>query len=647
MADNTVEWRDQTPVSTEFDDVYYSADDGLAESRYVFLSHNNLPNAWQDSPRFTILETGFGTGLNFCATSVLWQQQRNNKQTLHFVSIEKYPLQQQQIKRALSRWPELNAISDELCRLLPPPLAGWHHLYLPQRNIELTLIYDDVKTALKNIENNNIRANAIFLDGFAPAKNPDMWADEVLNQLAKCAEKNATLATFTAVGRVRRTLQSAGFTMQKNQGFGSKREMLVGTYTKAEQENIKAWHKLAPAPTPKNVAIIGAGIAGCIMAHKLAARGLKVRVFEQASQAANGASGNSQGVLFIKLSAGNGILSDYSSAAFLYAHRFYQQLLDQNIIDKAAVQLSGMLQLLSDDNWTTLKHHYSNTPEFAHFVDAAEASIIAGTRITQKAVFFPDSGHISPVLLCNQLLSHPNIQLYADTAIQAISPQADHCLLHTANDSIQADALVLATANDSQALVNTMALPIKPAPGQVTQFEATAAHDQLNCAICHEGYIAPPQNGEVCIGATFRMKAPHTDISEQDNLVNISRYKAAFPDLAAPNTYSAKVSSRAASGDYLPLAGPLPNTAKFNQDFAQLGHNAKQQINLNGCYVPNVFILAGLGSRGLSYAPLAADLICQQLLNEAQLLAPTIAQALNPARFVIRALKRGTSDALL
>lgn len=227
-----LQWHDQQPYSADYDDVYFSSDNGLAESKYVFIEGNQLTARWQSNVTqsdFTIIETGFGTGLNFCVAAQAWQN-AGKQGKLHFLSIEKHPLSADAIQQALSIWPSLATISKALH-------AQYKTLTLNQKtnnatlsilpNVELTLYFGDVIAQLSQIKT---KADAWFLDGFSPAKNPAMWQPAVFDAMASLSTKGTTVATFTSAGAVRRGLINAGFNMQKRTGFGKKREMLIGTW---------------------------------------------------------------------------------------------------------------------------------------------------------------------------------------------------------------------------------------------------------------------------------------------------------------------------------------------------------------------------------------------------------------------------------
>lgn len=225
-----------TPISEQFDDIYFSNTDGLKESHYVFLTHNDLPSRWQEwssNKTFHIGETGFGTGLNFLATWSAWLSSGAAETGIKFkyTSFEKYPLSKHDLITAHNVWPELSVLTSELAQLYPDNITQDTKLVLADGKIEINIIFGDVNERIQQLQfepEHNI--DAWYLDGFAPSKNPDMWTQNLFNHMARLSNPSATVATFTAAGFVRRGLIEAGFTMQKGKGFGHKREMVFGVY---------------------------------------------------------------------------------------------------------------------------------------------------------------------------------------------------------------------------------------------------------------------------------------------------------------------------------------------------------------------------------------------------------------------------------
>lgn len=214
------------PRSKEFDDVYFSAEDGLAETRHVFLDGNNLPQAWAGREKFTIAETGFGTGLNFLSAWRLFAETAEDGQNLEFISVEKFPLSRAEIGAYLE--PVLNdgweRYLDAFLKIYPEDIQGAHVLMVTE-SVTLKLIFGDVNAVLPSMQES---VDCWFLDGFKPSSNPEMWTESVFENMARLSARDATFATFTAAGFVRRGLQVAGFEVRKVKGFGSKRDMLCG-----------------------------------------------------------------------------------------------------------------------------------------------------------------------------------------------------------------------------------------------------------------------------------------------------------------------------------------------------------------------------------------------------------------------------------
>lgn len=225
-----IEWRDGQPYASEFQDVYFSTDNGLQETDYVFLQGNDLVKRWLDLDleTFNIAETGFGTGLNFLCTVNAWLSHAPENATLHFVSAEKYPLKLQDMQTALNFWPQLYALSEPLLAQYEHLINGAGSVRLYNNRVKLSLLIGDATERFSLLTD---KFDAWFLDGFAPAKNPDMWNSALFQQMARLSKASTTFATFTSAGDVRRGLMQAGFTVSKRIGFGKKREMLTGHFT--------------------------------------------------------------------------------------------------------------------------------------------------------------------------------------------------------------------------------------------------------------------------------------------------------------------------------------------------------------------------------------------------------------------------------
>ena len=274
-------------MSSQFGDVYFSRDGGLAESEAVFLGGCGLPEAWEDRNRFAILELGFGTGVNFLAVWKAWRAHRKPGAILHFTSVEAFPLERDDAARALQAFPEAAELSAQLLAHWPVRCRAPQRIWFEDASIALTIIQDEAETVLPRIDG---PFDAFFLDGFSPACNPALWNEIVMRNLARLAASGARAATFTVAGAVRRGLEDAGFTIQKMPGFGKKRERLEARFA-APAPKLKDALALYPrhqGAAPKRVAILGAGIAGAAMAHALSKRKIETIVLDAAPGAWRG-----------------------------------------------------------------------------------------------------------------------------------------------------------------------------------------------------------------------------------------------------------------------------------------------------------------------------------------------------------------------
>jgi len=335
------------PEAIDFNDIYFSTDGGAEETRAIFLQACGLPERWKDRSYFTIGELGFGTGLNFLETLELWNatQRPHARQHLHYVSIEKFPLDKQQLWEAMKSWPGDLSIKMALIKNWPGRIKGFHNLDFD--NVRLTLIHDDVLAALAQLTG---KIDAWFLDGFSPAKNPDMWSPEVMQFLARLSRPGARVGTFTVARKVRDALTYAGFDVEKKQGFGRKRDRLEARFSEDEIPESK--------PDIKPV-IIGAGIAGTSLAHSFLKRGITPTIIDPADDTA--ASGNPAAIIKPRLDLQDRPESRFFLSSFLYAIQRYQKLncvLENTVIhkcltDKERVRYDRLLdqQVLPSDHF--------------------------------------------------------------------------------------------------------------------------------------------------------------------------------------------------------------------------------------------------------------------------------------------------------
>jgi tRNA 5-methylaminomethyl-2-thiouridine biosynthesis bifunctional protein len=639
------------PLSRSYGDIYFSQENGLEETRYVFLANNDLAArfaALADGECLNIGETGFGTGLNFLCAWQLFEQQAPAGTRLHFVSVEKYPLHHDDLQRALALWPELAPFSTELLAQYRAIHPGFQRLLLAGGRVVLTLLIGDAMEQLPQLD---ARIDAWFLDGFNPAKNPEMWTPELFAELARLSAPGTTIGTFSSAGRVRRALNEAGFKMKRVPGLGKKWEVAKGQFIGEPQTVGKPWFARPARPTQeKHAVVIGAGLAGCATAASLAARGWRVSLLERHAAVACEASGNPQGVLYLKLSAHGTALSQLIVAGFGHTRRLLERL--QRGADWDAC---GVLQLAFDDKEAARQGKLAAAfpADLLHAVGREQAEVLAGIGLPAGGLFYPDAGWVHPPALCRQLVQHPLIELRPYQEALSLSRQDDRWRVDGPSGTlVEAPVLVLACAAEIGRLLPDANLPLKRIRGQISRLPANSLSSQLRTVVCAEGYVAPPREGEHTLGASFDFHSDDLTPSLAEHVGNLELLREISTDLAErldaqtldPATLEGRAAFRCTSPDYLPIVGPLADAEAFTETYAVLAKDARQVPDAPCPWLPGLYINSGHGSRGLITAPLSGELIAAWLEDEPLPVPRDVAEACHPNRFMLRKLIRGSGS---
>jgi tRNA 5-methylaminomethyl-2-thiouridine biosynthesis bifunctional protein len=658
-----VKIKDGQVYSLQYDDIYYNTDDGPAESEYVFLKGNDLPAQWQEKPRFAIAETGFGTGLNFLVTLKTWLDDSARCETLDYYAIEAYPLRSTQLAEIHALWPQFKLLSTKLIEQYPSHASGCHSLSFGLGRVQLHLIFEDIKSCLRRYR---LDPDCWFLDGFAPARNPSMWTAEVLNSIALQSRHGTTLSTFTAAGEVRRNLISAGFEVHKHTGFGRKREMLraLKPNTRANIESIPdpdrnhgrnhGQNLIQHAPwfaagkiskLPGKIAVIGAGIAGVQTAWHLAQRGVEVVLIEQRDAIASAASGNRAGVLAPKLIASASAEEAFYLAAFAYQLRQIETLNTQghsiDFLQNGLLQLACNPQSLQ--RFERLSRREDLPVGLCKIINANQASKDLGEKVENTCLLIEQAGCLSPASLCHALLKHPKIELRLSTALNEVSYQGGNPQLKlSSGDLLRVDALVL--ANGYQAAQFSDSTPVIPVRGQ-TSCALLPTDKSLGHALRHTGYIVSiPGNGQQLIfGASYIRGDTSDELCELETRRDFDILKANLPKLAGQLTgiKPSHAGIRATTSDRWPIVGPLADVDFYQREYEDL-HQGKQYKSYPAArYQAGIYMLSGLGSRGLTSAAYCANLLVHSMLGCAPPAPSRVLHALHPARFLIRNLRKG------
>lgn len=644
-----------TPVSRDFDDVYFSNDNGLEETLYVFLDGNHLGTRFPEHPRslFVVAESGFGTGLNFLT---LWQAfdcfraayPEATLQRLHFISFEKFPLTAHDLRLAHQRWPELAHWAEQLQTQWPPAIGGCHRLILDDGRVTLDLWLGDINDLTDKLDDSmNQKVDAWFLDGFAPAKNPDMWSPHLFSAMARLARPGATLATFTSAGFVRRGLQEAGFTMRKTKGFGRKRDMLVGVMEQDLAIPAQAPWFARRASTSREVAIVGGGIASALLSLALLHRGWQVTLYCADEAPATGASGNRQGALYPLLSAHDPALFQFFPAAFTFARRLYDSLPVAFDHDWCGVTQLGWDE--KSQQKITQMLSLGLPEDIAHAVTAQQVAETAGVDTGCGGIQYPLGGWLCPAELTSAAIAlgqSRGLTVYYAHKVQSLSRTAHWKLRFADGKEAQHASVVLANGHHITQFTQTASLPVYPVGGQVSHIPTAPQLSKLRQVLCYDGYLTPqnPSNGHHCIGASYHRGETDMQYSEADQQQNRQRLVDCFPDASWAKEVDvsegqARCGVRCATRDHLPMAGNVPDydaTLEVYQDLAD-----SKETAVSAPVHPELFMLGGLGSRGLCSAPLLAEALAAQMSDEPVPLDRVTLAGLNPNRLWVRKLLKG------
>ena len=559
-----------------------------------------------------------------------------------------------------TRWTSLSGLAETLVKRWPAPLPGCHRRNEVFQDFSIDFWWEDAASALGDLASHGRRwVDIWYLDGFSPKTNAAMWSDAVFEAMQQLSRDGAVIASFTASGDIRRRLDKAGFNIAKRSGFGRKRECITGQLREAgpTKPQTTPWDIAPPVTTsplttsPQQIAIVGAGIAGAQVARQLAERGCRVRVFD-AARVATGASCQSQGITYTRVSHKFGKLPDFAGLSFVHAVDSYQQLIEHGELEAdKQVQLNGYLQLVKGgEQQANFETVLSEPHGHATLLSSVDASAQAGVGIDRSAVFFPTGGWLDLPELCQTLLKHKNITVIENTgALTLKSSIGQSWLLVDAEERVIAreSQVVLATAYDTDKQIDLDWLPLQPIRGQTSLIDASDKTNAIAIPICHEGYIAPERDGQHCIGASYHPNNESQDISEADHQHNTHQLKAALGHLFDETGISVAGGSaavRCATADYLPVVGFAPIQEQFRETFAPLAQDRKKLVDAEAPAHPGLWLCCGFGSRGLSATPIAASLLVSQMFGEPPPLPRYLQQAVSPARFLQRALVKGNNS---
>ena len=623
-----------TPVSRAYGDVYHSADSGPGQARHVFLGGNDLPARWAHARVFTILETGFGFGLNFLATWRAWLDDAARPQRLHFVSIEKHPFDRNALEDLHGRYPEFAPLAARLRDAWPSLVPGLHRLHFEDECVTLTLAFGDVTDVLPQLR---LSADAIYLDGFAPRQNPAMWSPHVMKRLARLARAGTTLATWSSAGAVRDGLAAAGFEVEKRPGFGHKREMFSARY--APRWPVRGAVRPAAA-AERHAIVVGAGLAGAAVTERLVRRGWRIDLVDRRAPSA-AARDRLAGVFHPHVSADDCILSRLARNGYLYAVSRWRAL--ERFGYALAWDRCGVLQLAGrtkPEAWMAQTLAALGYPQdYAQYVDRAKAESLCGCALHGGGWWFPGGGWMRPASLVDAQLAAAHAHAFTEAGVETIAHAEGTWRVMAADGRIVASApvLVLANAHDAARLA-PIGERVDRVRGQVT-YVPVSEIAAPRTIIAGAGYVLPSIDGVVMTGSTYD-RGDHARPDARAHEANVARLSHMLP--RAPRALDAAaldgaVGFRCVAPDRLPLAGAVPDV--------QAAHACRE--DLSGAHLadlprrPGLYCVSGFASRGLTWSALAGELVASVLEGEPLPLEGDLADAIDPARFVLRRLRTG------
>ncbi len=642
-----VDWQQDIPFARQFNDIYFSRENGLEESYHVFISGNHLLSRWknlQPNATFIIAETGFGTGLNFLLTVKNWQKEKPSNGKLYYYACEKHPLKISDLRKALTFWPELSEYAEQLIAQYPALIPGFHSIEFAD-GVHLILMFAEAEESLvQMLPACESLVDSWYLDGFSPAKNQSMWTPRLFDLIGTLSHKNTRLSTFSCARKVKEGLLQAGYVFEKAKGYGQKREMIKAKMVDPgkQKQHLKkqcTWQFGHRHPVKQRQAIVlGAGLAGSMIAYQLANMGWEVTIMDISSQPGMGASANAKAIVFPSVSAYQSPLSLLTLQAYSYAIRFYK---DFNL-SQVEHEFNGIISINGEEHKQALKDWINQLSPMVELLSPPELTIKAGLTVTKSGFWFPQSGWINSHQLCCQLVKHGNVKFVGNVHIDCIESQQEgywHIGGHTA------EVLILANGWQMKHYPQTDFFPLRAIKGQMTAIKESPSSRHLRIPICSNGHALPSANGNHYIGATYQIDCEEPGVNHINDRIN----QEILNQLPLVCDWSNEVVSswsgiRTTTNDYLPIVGAVPDQAKFIDNFRGLSKDANRVIENHDPFLPNLYAFTGFGSKGLTTIPLCAKYLANQISNQPPILSKDLISALAPSRFLRRLIIKREID---
>ena len=573
-------WAETGPTSRLFGDIYFSADDGRAETGHVFLRPNRISERLARTEQLTIGETGFGTGLNLLSVLALWQNLPAPRPKLHYITTELHPLSVADLNKAHAAWPDLAELSEAVRQVYPPAVGGGHRRWLFDGAVCVDFLWGDAEQALAAYAPlGGIQVDGWFLDGFSPALNPDMWTQGVFEAIARLSGPGTSLSTFTVAGSVRKGLAAAGFEVQKAPGFGRKRDMLVATY-------INATPLTAPKPRRK-MAVIGAGIAGVSTAWQMSLQGYDVTLLEAGPTVCSGASGSPASAFTPYFQPDWSPRARMLTSGFFTARHVLAMLRTKG--HDITGRQDGMLMLDMPEKsqrcerFAAWQHSLDLPDTVRRRLCADEMSEQAGVDLDCPGWLYPQAGWVNLHALATAMLvdSEGRIETMFDTRVMALEHDGQdwrlhHCCKRGVVGIMSADMVVVACAGAASELLPDLSLAT--VHGQILSFLAppqlAGLEKPLNCG--HS--LLPHGDGRLSWGASFRHKIDTAEILSEETDKLLGDFERCFGHALDAETAAVQVWAglRCTQPSRWPMIGPV--TGRPDGLYVHLAHGARGSL---------------------------------------------------------------------
>ncbi len=632
------------PYSQDFNDTYHSSAGAREESRYLFIEGNELEARWAQSQAlgFTIAELGFGCALNFLQTLACWRQSKRKPRKLHYIAFEKHPLRTEDLARALALWPDLAPHADQLLTQYPEHSVGCHRLFFD--DVCLDLHYGDACERLQALDFSQCAGvDAWYLDGFSPALNPELWDDSIATALRALSAPGATATSYSVAGSVRRALTQSGFSVSKRAGFAHKRHSLFACLGAAESTRSAETLGL---PAKARVLVIGAGLAGCTTAASFLKRGFSVQLLDAAEEPLSAASGISQLALRPRIFQLASPQAAFFLQAFSNAQRLWRRCAD-SWHASGVLQFAQAMNKKSEQSADRLLEIYDE--RVAAWLSADAASEAAGIHLKEAALYFPEGGWVDTKALASEILAPwlkgDTLTITNNTEINQLSRNdSGQWEARSVDKCFTADYVVLCNSQAASSLLERSHLPgqlrIQNTRGQTSVVAPTKTSAGVSAVVCGPRSLFPALSGSQTIAASYSRDEVTAEAQLSAQEENLAGANTLFDTPQFTQELYSESAMRSAGEDFLPIIGPAPDVEQIESDFARLRRNAQANPDKAISSHRGLYLNIGHGSNGLASTPLSAEFIASLACGEPSPLSRAERECLEPARFILRAMKK-------